>query len=268
MQISLIMALTDIIIVSILIYYGLLLLRATRAMQLILGIVFIAIILNLAYTLSESLGFVMLSWVLKNTVSIFGLSLPVILVVIFQPELRRFIGTLGTKRNLFRGAFNLFEVSYLSQTAIEEIVKSITILSQNRIGALIIIEREISLEPFLETGVRLDSQISHELIVTILTPSSLLHDGAILIKNNKLVGARVILPLTDNLSISKDFGTRHRAGIGITEESDAISLIVSEKDGRISLSVSGKITTNLTSPEVREILTVMCKTRREKKSEL
>lgn len=265
MQISLFTAITDIIIVSIIIYYVLLLLRATRAMQLILGLIVIAIILNLAHILSEQLGFVTINWILKNIISVLGISLPIILVVIFQPELRRFIGNLGTRRTIFRGAFHLFEVSFLSQTSIEEIVKSIGILSKNKIGALIVIERETSLDPFLETGVKLGGLISNELLVTIFTPPSLLHDGAVVIKNDEIIGARVILPLTQNLAISKDFGTRHRAGIGITEETDAISLIVSERDGRISLAVSGKITTNLTPSEVREMLIVMCKARREKK---
>lgn len=267
MQISIVMTLIDIIIVNILIYYALLLLRATRAMQLILGIILIAIILNLTYSLSDALGFIMLSWVLKNVISVLGLSLPIILVIIFQPELRRFISNLGTRKTFLRGAFNLFEISYLSQSSIEEIIKSVSILSQNKTGALIVIEREISIEQFIETGVKLESQISHELLVTIFTPPSLLHDGAVIIKNDKIVGARVILPLTENLSISKDFGTRHRAGIGITEESDAITLIVSENSGRISLSVSGKITTNLTPYEAREMLTVMCKVKRDKKNE-
>ena len=155
----------------------------------------------------------------------------------------------------------------MSQNSIEEIVKSIDVLSKNKIGALIVIEREISLEPFLETGIKLGGHISSELLITIFTPPSLLHDGAVVVKNDEVVGARVILPLTQNLIISKDFGTRHRAGIGITEETDAISLIVSEKDGRISLAVSGKITTNLTPPEVREMLIVIAKREGKRKSE-
>ena len=265
MQLSLLSNIIDIILVSIIIYYGLLVLRSTRAMQLILGLIVSVIILNLAYLLSESLRFVVLSWILKNTISILSVSLPVILVVIFQPELRRFLGKLGTKRTIFRGAIHLFDISFLSQNSIEEIVKSIDALSKNKIGALIVIEREISLEPFLETGIKLGGHISSELLITIFTPPSLLHDGAVIVKNDEIIGARVILPLTQNLIISKDFGTRHRAGIGITEETDAISLIVSERDGRISLAVSGKITTNLTPSEVREMLLVMCKTRREKK---
>ena len=265
MQISFFSNIIDIILVGVIIYYALLVLRSTRAMQLILGLIVSVIILNLAYLLSESLRFVALSWILKNTISILGVSLPVILVVIFQPELRRFLGNLGTRRTIFKGAMHLFEISFLNQNSIEEIVKSIDTLSKNKIGALIVVEREISLEPFLETGVKLGGHISSELIITIFTPPSLLHDGAVIVKNDEVVGARVILPLTQNLIISKDFGTRHRAGIGITEETDAISLIVSEKDGRISLAVSGKITTNLTPSEVREMLIVMCKARREKK---
>ena len=115
MQLSLLSNIIDIILVSIIIYYGLLVLRSTRAMQLILGLIVSVIILNLAYLLSESLRFVVLSWILKNTISILSVSLPVILVVIFQPELRRFLGKLGTKRTIFRGAIHLFDISFESK---------------------------------------------------------------------------------------------------------------------------------------------------------
>jgi len=133
------------------------------------------------------------------------------------------------------------------------------------VGGLIVIERETSLSPFLESGVCIGSEISTELLVTIFTPPSLLHDGAVVVKNDQILSARVILPLTENLYISKNFGTRHRAGIGITEETDAITVIVSEQDSRISLSVSGRITSNLTLQELKEMLVVMCKSRKKGK---
>jgi diadenylate cyclase len=262
MQISIIIATLDIIIVSILIYYTLIILRTTRALQLIIGIFIFAVILNLASFLSETSEMIVLSWLLKNTVSVLGISLPIILVVIFQPEIRRFLGKLGTRRTFLGNAFNLIETTYIQTESIEKIVKSISFFSKEKIGALIVVERETSLDPYIETGIKINAAISSEILISIFTPDTPLHDGAVIIKGMEIIAARVILPLTENLSISKDFGTRHRAGIGITEETDAISLIVSEKDGKISLSVSGKITINLTPSELREMLIVMCKTRK------
>ena len=262
MQISIIVATLDIIIISILIYYSVLILRTTKALQLIIGILILIIILNFAYFLSEKSEMILLSWLLKNTISILGISMPIILAVIFQPELRRFLGKLGAKRTFFGNTFSFIEASYISPDSIEKIVKSISLFSKDRIGSLIVLERETTLDPYIETGIKINSIISSEILTSIFTPNTPLHDGAVVIKGNELIAARVILPLTENLTISRDFGTRHRAGIGITEETDSISLIVSEKDGKISLAVSGKITTNLTPSELREMLIVMCKMRK------
>ncbi len=265
MEYALVTIMLDVLIVSILLYYVLVWFKSTRALQLIIGMVVIAFLLNLFKTLSQLFGLALLSWLLSNLLSFIAISFPVVLVVIFQPELRRFLGKLGTKKTLLGSAFNLIEYTYLKEESIERICKSIEILSRKKVGGLLVVERESSLSPFLESGVTIGSEISVELIVSIFTPPSLLHDGAIVLKNDLIVSARVILPLTENLYISKNFGTRHRAGIGITEETDAISIIVSEQDSRISLSVSGRITSNLTLPELKEMLSVMCKSRKKGK---
>ena len=260
-----IVILLDILIVSLLIYYVLVWFKSTRALQLIVGMLVIALILNLLRSLSLFFGFTMLGWLLSNLLSILAISFPLVLAVIFQPELRRFLSKLGTRKTLLGNAFRLMEFSYLKDASIDHICKCIDILSRKKVGGLIVIERETSLSPFLESGVCIGSEISTELLVTIFTPPSLLHDGAIVIKNDQILSARVILPLTENLYISKNFGTRHRAGIGITEETDAITIIVSEQDSRISLSVSGRITSNLTLEELKEMLMVMCKSRKKGK---
>jgi len=232
-------------------------------MQLVVGIIIIAVLLNIMEVLSRMTGFISLNWVLKNFISVLGISLPIILVVIFQPELRRFLGKLGTQRSFLGTALNFIEFAYLKPESIDLICRSVDILSRQKTGALLVIERETPLDPFLESGIRIGSELSNELMISIFTPPSLLHDGAIVIKHDLIISARVILPLTENLYISKNFGTRHRAGIGVTEETDAISVIVSEQDSRISLAVSGRITTNLTINELREMLMVMCKSKKK-----
>jgi diadenylate cyclase len=257
--------LLDILIVSILIYYTLVWFKSTRALQLVIGMLVIAVLLNLFKSLSLYFGFAMLGWILTNLLSILAISFPVVLAVIFQPELRRFLSKIGTRKTLLGNAFRLIEYTYLKDESIDHICKCIDILSRKKVGGLIVIERETSLSPFLESGVCIGSEISTELLVTIFTPPSLLHDGAVVVKNDQILSARVILPLTENLYISKNFGTRHRAGIGITEETDAITVIVSEQDSRISLSVSGRITSNLTLQELKEMLVVMCKSRKKGK---
>jgi diadenylate cyclase len=260
---NLLIAILDILVVSILFYYIFLLLKTTRAMQLVVGIIIIGVLLKMIEVLSRITGFIALNWIIKNSITVLGISLPIILVIIFQPELRRFLGKLGTQRSFLGSALNLIEFAYLKPESIDIICRAIDILSRKKTGALLVIEREIPLDPYLESGIRIGSFISNELLISIFTPPSLLHDGAIVIKHDTIVSARVILPLTENLYISKNFGTRHRAGIGVTEETDAISVVVSEQDSRISLAVSGRITTNLTINELREMLFVMCKSKKK-----
>ena len=254
----------DIVLVGILIYFIFLLLRSTRALQLIIGSIIVVLLMNLAALISNQYGLIMLNWLLRSALQILSVSLPVILAVVFQPELRRFLGKLGIRRSIFSHMFNFISFSYLKYETIEALCRTIDALSKNQTGALIVIERETPLESLLDSGIPMGSHFSTELAMTIFTPPSLLHDGAMVIKQDVIVSSRVILPLTENLFISKNFGTRHRAGIGITEDTDAISLMVSEQDSRISLAVSGRITTNLTIPELREMLVVLCKVKKKK----
>lgn len=170
------------------------------------------------------------------------------LIIIFHPELRRGLITLG-QSSLFARFFKTEESEILT-----EIIKAVVKLSKNRMGALITIERDISLSGYIEGGIKVDSEVRSEILESIFHPGSALHDGAVVIRHNRIAAAGCLFPLSDNPQIGKTMGTRHRAGIGITEETDAISIIVSEETGRISAGVRGKLTTNLDRHELEKFL--------------
>lgn len=243
---SVIRALVEIGLVSYGIYKLIVLVRETRAWQLIKGILFILI----AAWLSKILGLKTIWYILDKTIYIIGFAL----VVIFQPELRRGLEQLG--RSKFRDLFIMDEESNrLHVTAvIEEIVKACSHMSDEFIGALIVIERDTKVGEVINTGVQIDSAVSSELLVNIFTPNTPLHDGAVIIRDNKIKAASCFLPLTDNQDLSNELGTRHRAALGITEVSDCISIIVSEESGRISFGMNGGLTRNLTPDTLRKAL--------------
>lgn len=243
---DIIKTIVDVSIVSYIIYKLIQLVRETRAIQLIKG----AAVILIAYYISNLLGLRTIEYILRNTLQLAA----IILVILFQPELRRGLEKIGRSR--FRDFFTLEEEESLLQitTMIEHVVKAAEVLSKKSTGALIVIEREIKLGEVVNSGVQVDSVVTAELLVNIFTPYTPLHDGAVVIRGNRIMAAASFLPLTDNQDLSKEFGTRHRAALGVTEISDAIVVVVSEETGKISFAMSGGLTRNLTFDSLRKAL--------------
>jgi len=229
----------DIIIVSILIYFAIKFAVGTRAWQIITGLSILLIIWIIAKVLELST----LEWIFDNILSI-GMFL---LIVIFQPELRRGLAKLGEK-GIFAG------IAIPQKKIIDDILRACSFMAERKIGALIVFERNVDLTHYIEGQVIIDAQPSLELIITIFTPQTPLHDGAVIIRNKRIAYARAFLPLTINPEIAEDVGTRHRAAVGITEETDAVAIIVSEERGEISIAVDGKLYKNLDILTVRKKL--------------
>jgi len=228
----------DILVVAFLIYRILLLLQGTKALQMLAGLT----VIILLYFFSEILELLTLNWILHTFMS----SLLILIIIVFQDDIRKALAKIGT--------VPIARIQTEYSFGIEEVVKAVTKLAEKKIGALIVFEREISLKDYLEGAVLLDAKVSEELLISIFNPKSPLHDGAVVISGGKIVAAGVVLPLSTNPDIAKDLGTRHRAGIGITEVSDAVVVIVSEERGEISLAVGGKISRDITPATLRKML--------------
>ncbi len=224
----------DIFIVSFMFYKLFALIRGTRATQLIKGILFIFI----GSKLSEFFKLYTISWILNNAVTVGFIAI----LIVFQPELRRILEHIGNNKLL--KPVN-FEESRSNANVIEEIVKATYSLASKKIGALMVLERKTGLRDIIETGISLNSDISYELLMNIFIPNTPLHDGAVVISNDHIIAASCFLPLTDNKQISMELGTRHRAGIGISEKSDAIVIVVSEETGYVSICEKSKINRNV-----------------------
>ncbi|GIP19168.1 membrane protein [Paenibacillus montaniterrae] len=220
----------DVGIVAFIIYKMMELVRGTRAVQLLKGI----LVLVATWAISTWFDLYTLKW-LMNQMFTFGI---VTVLIIFQPELRRVLEQLGRGKLFSRSSS--FEGTGLSEQ-IDEIIRAVRFMSKRKVGALIVFERKTGVTEMIESGIALESKISSELLINIFTPNSPLHDGAVIIRGNQLMAAGCYLPLSENPFISKELGTRHRAAIGVSEVSDAISLIVSEETGQISLSMNGLI---------------------------
>lgn len=227
----------DILLVSVVFYYFLLLVRGTRAIQVLRGLV----VLLFVYALTNWTGLDTFHYLIGQ------LLLPgvIALVILFQPELRLALERLGGGRRL---GFSSHRRTLVTQT-INESVDAVEQLSARRFGALVVFAREAPTEAVEETGTRLDSPVSSELIRAVFQPGAPLHDGAVVIRDNRVLAAACILPLSENLRLPSGTGTRHRAALGITEESDAVVAVVSEETGRISLASEGRLEANL-QPEV------------------
>lgn len=240
-------AIIDVGILTWVVYKLIILVRETRAWQLIKGILLIVG----ATELSRLLGLKTINYILQ----IMQQFLAIGAIVLFQPELRRALERIG--RNRFKD-FIIFDeaanVRIRTTAVIEEIVKACMEMSAKYTGALIVIERETKLGEIINAGTELDSHVSSELIINLFVPDTPLHDGAIVIRDNKIKAAACFLPLTDNPNLSKELGTRHRAALGITEVSDSIAIVVSEESGRISFALNGGLTRNLTSDTLRKAL--------------
>ncbi len=222
----------DIALVAFVIYKILGFIHETRAEQLVKGLLF----LILATFLSDKLKLYTLNWILINTMTLGVIAL----IIVFQPELRRALEYIGRSKFIRTQFVKIDKEKAKAITA--HIVKAVDHFSAKRMGALLVLERETALSDICETGTRLDAEISTELIGNIFYEGSPLHDGAAIIRGDRILAAGCVLPLTEDKTLSRDLGTRHRAGLGITENSDAVVLIVSEETGIISLAVNGKLT--------------------------
>lgn len=220
----------DILIVSYVIYKLILLVRGTRAIQLLKGILVVVV----TWALSSWFKLNTLQWMM-NQMFTFGL---VGVIIIFQPELRRALEQLGRGKLFSRT--NVEDEQDMNRR-INEMLRAVQYMARRKIGALIVFERETGLNDYVESGIQLDSQISSELLINIFVPNTPLHDGAVIIRQSKLMAAGCYLPLSENPFISKELGTRHRAAIGMSEVSDAMCVIVSEETGQVSLAMNGHV---------------------------
>jgi diadenylate cyclase len=234
------LAVLDILLVAILVYEFLQLIRGTRATPMLVGVAVLALIFYVAH-LAELRT---LDW-LVSTVLPYGIFA---LVVVFQAEIRSALARLGRGIILTRSSQSTQQDSY------DDIVLAANLFSQNQTGALIVIEREIGLRTYIESGVPLDAHLSYDLLATVFRPSAPLHDGAVIIQKDRIAAAACFLPLSMNPLLSTQLGTRHRAGIGISEETDAVSVIVSEETGSISLAVAGTFERDISVEYLRERL--------------
>ena len=239
----------DVFLLTVLIYNVIKMVMHTRSNSLFKGIV---VVLVMAW-LSSILRFSAVSWLLNQVISM-GI---LVLVILFQPEFRRGLDQIGRSKFMRRvfGSSGLTREEVEVERPVNEIVRAMTDMARKRIGALIIIERSTGLEDVIETGTRVDSEISAPLIENIFVPNTPLHDGAMIIRDRRINAAACILPLSEDPSISRDLGTRHRAGIGITEMTDAVSLIVSEETGIISMARDGRLTRHLDARSLSILLT-------------
>lgn len=236
----------DILVVAILIYWLLWVVHGTRASSLIRGIVTLFVLLFLIGTMLD----------LRTLNVILATIYPALIVaipVIFQPELRRAFEQLGHAGTWIRNPFPAQE-EQAGEQMIDEVVRAAHQLSRLRYGALVVIERETGLQDFVDKGVALNADISRQLLINIFFPNSPLHDAAVVIGDNRILAASVVLPLTDNISASSQLGTRHRAAIGVTEESDALAVVVSEETGQMSVAHSGRLIRNLDQDRLRRVL--------------
>lgn len=234
----------DVAIVAFVIYKVLGFIRETRALQLVKGL----LILVLITVLSEQFNLYTLNWILKNTLQLGVIAL----VIVFQPELRRALEYVGRSKFITPQFAQMDKERVKAITA--AIIKAVDYFSTNKIGALIIMERETILNDIAETGTKIDAEISTELLGNIFYEKAPLHDGATIVRGDRVYAAGCVLPLTQSKTLSKELGTRHRAGIGITENSDAISIIVSEETGIISIAVDGKLSRFLDIKTVEKTL--------------
>lgn len=234
-------AAVDILIIAALIYYLLKLLRGTRAMQMLIPFLLLIIL----YEGARRARFEMVEWLLDTLLPYVAIAL----LVLFQPEIRRALDRMG--RNLTLARFS----SASPGSAFDDIVLAAAYFAQNRIGAIITFEREVGLRTYIESGIPLDANLSYDLLLAIFRPGSPLHDGAVIVQGTRIAAAACFLPLTLNPLTSNQLGTRHRAAIGVTEESDSVAVVVSEETGSISLAVGGMIELGLSVEQLTDRFT-------------
>jgi diadenylate cyclase len=241
--------LLDIALVSVLIYEFLKLIRGTRAVQMAVGSL---LVIGLFY-ISQLAPLQTLNWLIRNMLVYVAFAA----IVIFQSDIRRALAHFGQAP-----FFRYFYRQEAADETIEEVVVAATMLSQQKVGAIFAIEREIGLRNYIESGIPLDAALTYDLLVTIFRPGSPLHDGAVILQEGRVAAAACFLPLTVNPRLSRELGTRHRAAIGLTEESDAAAIVVSEETGKISIALDGKIERGLTPDDLRGRLRGLIQQRR------
>jgi diadenylate cyclase len=233
-------AVVDILLVAFIIYNVLAIVRGTRAWHILIGILTVALV----YWFSIQFRLDALHYLLSLVVPIASFAV----VVLFQSEIRRALATIGRRRWV--------SIGYRRSEAVQDIVLAVMRLSAEKTGALIVLERDIGLRTFIESGVRLDAHVSRDLLLSVFHPGGALHDGAAIVQRDKIAAAACFLPLTVNPELSGKYGTRHRAAIGITEETDCLGIAVSEESGRISITSFGHIRTLETSDELEKTIGV------------
>jgi len=216
----------EILLLAIAIYYGYLYFRGTRGAKVLTGLAILFITLTLV---SQILNLTVISWLLRSLTAFLAIAL----VVIFQPELRRALAELGSSQ--------FFSSTTQKKETIDVLTEAVFELSNKQIGALLAIERDTAIRSFAESGVNIDCEMSQELLLTIFFPKTPLHDGGVIIRNDRIIAAACIFPVSQREDLNRTLGLRHRAGLGITEESDAIAVVVSEETGNISICHRGKI---------------------------
>lgn len=247
----------DILVVSYIFYKIYMLIKETRAAQLLKGVLLIFLLIPI----SNMFHLTVLNWILSNTITIGLLSF----VIIFQPEIRRALEHIG------RSTFNekhIIESDENIGSTVNEIINAVDSMSKTKTGALIVFEQTTGLGEYIATGTTIDAIVTSGLLENIFVVNTPLHDGAVIIRNNRIVAAGCFLPLSCNTTINKKLGTRHRAGIGISEISDCLTIIVSEETGMISLAVNGHLTRNYTKDRLKDVLIKIIKNRRSKKVSL
>jgi len=231
----------DVILMSIIIYRLLLIIKGTKAAHMLIGLG----LLLMASLLSRYFELYTVDWMIQS----FWAQIVIAIIILFQPEIRRALAQMG-EAQIFRNLTSAEELKSL-----DEIVRATVSLANKKIGALIAIERDTSLKDFVEMGTPLDAKVTKEILLSIFHPTSPIHDGAVVIKGNRIVAAGCFLPITMGPDISKSLGTRHRAGLGLSEETDAVIVVVSEETGMVSMAIHGKFETHLDMGTLRDILT-------------
>jgi len=243
-------AVIDIVSVALIFFWLLWVAQGTRATQLIRGL---AILIVAVVGAANIFHLTALNWLLLQTLPALIVAVP----IVFQPELRRALEQLGHTGSWLRPPFSSQNESQLEKS-VDEITRATVQLARRRYGALVVIERETGLQDYADRGVPLDATLTRHLLINIFYPNSPLHDGAVIVRNDRILAAGCVLPLSDNVT-GGQLGTRHRAGIGISEESDAVAVIVSEETGRISIAHSGRLVRDLDQERLRRILRTLLK---------
>lgn len=238
----------EIIIIAVILYYILLMVQNTRAWFLLRGIAVILVFFGVATVLRLDT----ILFIAENSISVIVMAI----IVVFQPELRKMLEHLGQNKTLFTffGGNSIPDENQFDQTTIDELVKASYALGRTRTGALIVIERELPLEEYVRTGITVDAVLSSSLLINIFEHNTPLHDGAVIVRGNRVVSATCYLPLSQNTEIPKELGTRHRAAIGVSEVTDSVTLVVSEETGKVSVAEGGALSRNLTPVELQQKL--------------